>query len=113
MDKIKTELLYLEELLISLEEGKKQNLFQELIADDFLEIGSSGKVYTKDAVFEALKHEKERNIVITGAVIKCISENIYLLVYQSQEPERIVKRSSIWVKNENKWQILFHQGTVT
>ncbi|WP_342779028.1 hypothetical protein [Methylobacterium terricola] len=46
-----------------------------------------------------------------------ISDDAVLLTYDSESTQgdgarRYVLRSSIWKRHDDRWQLLFHQGTV-
>lgn len=107
----------LEKTLLSQSVRKNPSVLSELIADEFIEIGKSGKVWTKQTVINALKKESRTEIVITGFNLKLLAENIALVTYSARHkhkgnipPSKSI-RSSIWKMVENKWKIVFHQGT--
>ncbi len=106
----------LEESLLSEMFRKNSERLNELIADEFIEIGKSGKIWTKQSVIEALNKESYTEIVITGFNLKLLTENIALVTYtahhkQKGNPSSKSLRSSIWKMADNKWKIIFHQGT--
>ena len=90
----------------------------ELIADDFIEIGSSGRRFSKMDVVEELKHEKKSNRSIIDFESFPLTPNIVLVVYKVVHEDEDVKqrkasvRSSIWKSMDGQWKIIFHQGTV-
>ena len=72
---------------------------RELLRDDFIEFGSSGRVYEKRMLVDMLS--KEEHAAVTALVT-------YRSVGQSGQEAR---RSSIWVKEAGQWRMAFHQGT--
>jgi hypothetical protein len=92
----------LEEELLNPEFRRSPDQVGALLSDDFVEFGSSGGVYNKQQVIEALEQEGPGVILVTYRTI------------QEGGPETTQKsrlRSSIWKLIEDRWQMVFHQGT--
>ena len=88
----------------------------ELLADDFVEFGRSGRSYNKMQILEALGSESSDLITSSEYKLSLLSPTVALLTYKSQRDgnaETCTLRSSIWRKNEEAWQMVFHQGTPT
>lgn len=85
----------------------------KLIADDFFEIGASGKIYDKKSILSRLP--LEQNDAPLGKVINFetyqISENLIRANYTLEEKTRRTLRTSIWKRQHNNYQMIFHQGT--
>ena len=85
-----------------------------LLADDYVEFGRSGRVYNKLQALEMMRQNSRRQISILDFAIKRLTNEAVLITYRTQHQAGTVietLRSSIWVKNNEKWQIIFHQGT--
>ena len=87
----------------------------ELIADDFIEFGRSGHVWTKNTILESLSKAPLVDIEIDSVQCRQISENAILITYRSRQvgedqPAETL-RSSIWQRQGDGWQVIFHQGT--
>jgi hypothetical protein len=81
----------------------------KLIADDFLEFGSSGKVYNKQ---DSIKpDESYRKFVVNDYKVKELSKDVMLATYKTREDGIASLRSSIWKRYGDEWQMIFHQGT--
>ncbi len=82
-----------------------------LLHPDFLEIGSSGRVWTRDAMMMALEEDpgERTNIEILGA--DRIGSTAVLLTYRSYGRSGTTLRSSLWVLDGGRWRLRFHQGT--
>jgi ribonuclease HI len=82
-----------------------------LLHPDFMEIGSSGRVWTRDAMMMALEEDPgtHSELEILGA--DRIGSNAVLLTYRSHARSGPVLRSSLWVLDGTKWRLRFHQGT--
>ena len=90
----------------------------KLIDDEYVEIGKSGRIWTKKAVIDALRVEQDIKINITDFSFRLISNNIALVTYtayhnpSSDNPGIKSLRSSIWKLSGSLWKIIFHQGTI-
>jgi len=91
-----------------------------LLADDFVEFGSSGYAYDKQQIIEALQQEKPDpalRISLTEFAARRLAPGIFLVTYRTtwdagaDEPGRSRLRSSIWKLIDGRWQMVFHQGT--
>lgn len=90
-----------------------------LLHDDFVEIGRSGQVFTKQSIINALSSEETVTVWSQDYQCQMISETHVLLTYRSARVAaddtlyRHSWRSSLWECVEGKWQMRFHQGTPT
>ena len=119
MDLVKLE-KHLEELeieLLSENIRKNPQKLAALIADDFLEIGASGNIWSRQTVIEALKNENYRETSVSDFQLTLLSERTALVTYHARRkqtiefPETDSLRSSIWQQFDDDWKIIFHQGT--
>ena len=111
-----------EELLEDLERqllepwARKSELVSELLAEEFVEFGSSGRQFTKTQIVAALQAEAPVRITASEFKVQLLSSQIALVTYRAQrhsEPPVHTLRSSIWQQREGQWQMVFHQGTLT
>ena len=88
-----------------------------LLADDFLEFGSSGRVYNKQQVIAALQQETPTAISLTDFRARRLAPEIVLVTYRAirsgstETPAAYSLRSSLWQVIDGRWQLIFHQGT--
>lgn len=104
----------LEKKLLSPEIRRTPLEIDKLLADDFFEFGSSGNVwYKKDAVCDV--GLSIRDMTLSNFEINPLSENVVLATYRvyDRTREHHTLRSSIWKLIDGKWQMFFHQGTIT
>ncbi|GAB5077854.1 RNase H family protein [Arthrobacter sp. AD-310] len=82
-----------------------------LLHPDFMEIGSSGRVWTRDAMMMALEEDpgERADIEILGS--ERIGTGAVLLTYRSFTRTGTILRSSLWVLDGDRWRLRFHQGT--
>lgn len=114
---IEKQILQFEEKLIHPSTRRSSKELAQLIADNFIEFGSSGKVYTKQQVIEALDKEMPDKITIENFTCTELSMEIALVTYHStrhkQDGDKIFcLRSSVWKLFDDGWKIIFHQGTL-
>ena len=87
----------------------------ELLADEFVEFGSSGRVWNRSEIIADLLAESKSEIEMDCVQARHIGENVILLTYRSRrvaEPESAAAlRSSLWRRQEGSWKLTFHQGT--
>jgi hypothetical protein len=87
-----------------------------LVAPDFVEIGASGRVYSREHVLRVVD-ERDRTgevEVLEPADIACrqLAPGLYQLTYRLAQGDRATWRSSLWRRTgAGGWQVVFHQGT--
>lgn len=90
--------------------------FERMMADDFWEIGASGKCYTREFVLQVLeeRHSTPQKEDWQTSNFRCrqLSDSIYLLTYTLTQNNRVTQRSTIWRRAGSDWKIVFHQGTI-
>lgn len=90
-----------------------------LLADDFLEIGASGRIYDKKKVLQEFLVKPSAHYSIMDFSMRLLTRDVVLVTYRtmkqepSQNPPVHSLRSSIWKHIDNRWQMIFHQGTLT
>lgn len=89
-----------------------------LLAEGFVEFGSSGRVYSRDEIIEALRHESPMQRSLTHFKTLVLAPDVVLVTYRAVRqsghvtPPESSLRSSIWQRIDGRWQMMFHQGTV-
>jgi len=93
---------------------------RQLLADEFIEFGSSGRIYDKQSVIDTLLNSAatetfridDFKLLVSGDDTAFVT---YSCVARSDSGDIVRKsnRSSLWRKNDGRWQMLFHQGTRT
>lgn len=84
------------------------------LAADFIEYGQTGTIYDREMTICILSAAKWRNIEITDFSIRCLAGHIAVAHYTAVAgggTEGRSLRTSIWVKEEDRWKLHFHQGT--
>lgn len=111
---LKKHLFELEQKLLEPETRTTPAQLDKLLADGFFEFGSSGDIwYKRDFVGKAGLSVRE--MTLTNFEIYPLSEDTVLATYRVKDETRMQNtlRSSIWKFIDGRWQMFFHQGTVT
>jgi ribonuclease HI len=82
-----------------------------LLHPDFMEIGSSGRVWTRDAMMMALEEDPGERTELEVLGADRIGTTSVLLTYRSYSRTGTTLRSSLWVLDSGQWRLRFHQGT--
>ncbi len=91
----------------------------ELLADDFVEFGSSGRIWTRDEILDLLSGETLAPIHMMDFQCALLAEDVALVTYRASRTDARTGiqtssvRSSIWTKGPGGWRLRFHQGTRT
>ncbi len=119
MDKITDLLLSREEALLDPRVRRDPAAVADLLTDDFVEFGSSGRAWTKDQIIELLADESFSPVYIEDFRCDLLTEDVALVTYRAVRADahtgsRISSlRSSIWTNRLGAWRVRFHQGTRT
>ena len=113
---VEDELRALEERLAMPAAGESRESLAVLLAAEFREFGSSGRVYDAATTLDALVAGAPQRFVFEDFHAAPVSGDAVLVTYVSRSVsgpgwKPPVLRSSLWVRRENRWQLLFHQGT--
>ena len=88
-----------------------------LIAEDFVEFGASGKVWSKAEIITAMSQWAPIERIVEDFRVRELSASICLVTYKvigvtkDRQASPFSLRSSIWRYTGERWQIVFHQGT--
>jgi hypothetical protein len=109
------ELRGLEERLLHPAVRKNPAALRELLAEEFVEIGSSGTQYDRETIIAALEDEVPSQVELHDFRATLLVEDLVLVIYRTVRHEKRAlkqaRRSSIWMRREGRWQMCFHQGT--
>ncbi|HEY0786470.1 MAG TPA: nuclear transport factor 2 family protein [Acidobacteriaceae bacterium] len=82
------------------------------LADGFREVSSSGRTYDKQVIVAALAAEPPGSpVVASGFEATLLALDAALVTYRTDRGGVVTHRSSVWVRHQGSWQMLFHQGT--
>lgn len=113
---IQRELVAREPIFHRPEHGTTREAFKAMTAEEFWEVGASGRRYDREHVLDILEqrcsapHENEWET--DGFYCQRVAPDNYLLTYTLRQAERVTRRSTLWRKTPHGWVIVYHQGTV-
>lgn len=114
---VQAQLRVLESALLDPAVCKDREKVAALLAEDFLEFGSSGKVWTREQALELLATEDYHPPAVEDFQSNLLAEEVALVTYRTvridtKTGERTcVLRSSVWTRVNGEWRVRFHQGT--
>jgi hypothetical protein len=84
-----------------------------LLADDFIEVGASGRVWDLASTLELLGAESGAGAAIevrdlTGRVV---GDGFVMARWDSVRGGRRARRTSLWRRDASGWRLVHHQGT--
>lgn len=104
------EFRHLEERLLQPPVRGSASQLDELLSPDFVEFGSSGRVYDKQATVSALTASavSASAPALVEFRVRALAPDVVLVTYRTENS----LRSSIWRRENGSWRIVFHQGTL-
>ncbi len=114
---IAAHLLSLEQALLDPALRRDRARVSELLTEDFVEFGSSGRKWTRPEILDLLATEEYIPPVIENFECHPIAAGVVLATYSTvrvnaQSGARtVVLRGSIWTSSSGVWRVRFHQGT--
>jgi hypothetical protein len=89
---------------------------EAMMAEDFWEIGASGRCYSREFVLDALEARYAEPVDDPWEArdfgCRCLAADLYLLTYTLLQGERVSRRATIWQRSGARWRVVFHQGTL-
>lgn len=88
-----------------------------LLAEDFEEFGSSGRVWSRATIVDQLATESYSAPAMEDFRCSSLAEDVALVTYRTvrtdgQKGEQAAAlRSSLWIRESGHWRVRFHQGT--
>ncbi len=110
---VERQLLELEESLLRPEVRSNRDVVSALLEDEFVEYGSSGRIYDKRLTLEALATSPSASPkgTIVDFHARPLAPGVVLVAYRLVESERGESlRSSVWRLRDDRWRLAFHQG---
>jgi hypothetical protein len=110
---------HLEEQLLRQDVRRSADQVEALLADEFTEFGSSGRIYDKRQIIEALQQEAADGspALLQDFCARELAPEVILVTYRTvrtaagHSGEISTLRSSIWKWDGERWRMVFHQGT--
>jgi hypothetical protein len=96
--------------------GSRDEL-ERILADDFYEVGTSGRLFDKESIIENLTQESERTLVMQEFIATSLAKGVVLTTYRiirkiTDQEQATSRHCSVWKKRDDEWEMLYHQGTL-
>jgi len=104
---LEDEIRELEERLVTPAVRASADALDRLVSDQFVEFGSSGRVYAKHDVIAQMLAQPSVTVSVTDFHVLALSPDVALATYRTGRS----LRSSVWRREGGHWRIVFHQGT--
>jgi hypothetical protein len=110
------ELMAREPLFHRPEFGTTPKDIDKLMAPEFWETTASGRRVSRQFVLEFLEKRYETTTEVVWEIedFRCqeIAADNYLVTYTLFQGERVTRRTAIWRRTTDSWQVVYHQGTI-
>lgn len=116
-EKISAHLMRCERALLDPAVRRDRAQVEALLAEDFQEVGSSGRVWDRQTIVELLAAENCTPPTAEEMHYIQITADVALITYRAVRIDsntgtrKETLRSSLWIKESDKWRVRFHQGT--
>ena len=114
---IEAHLRALEDELLQPAVRKTASRVDALLGEDFIEFGSSGRVFDKHDIIDILRSESPARRSLTDFRALPLGPGVVLTTYRAtnygasgEQPIHSL-RSSVWRLLDGRWQVVFHQVT--
>lgn len=117
---LQAHLIHLERELVEAQKRRDFAAVEALLADDFHEIGSSGRLFSKADTVRVISEVQIIDCTFDHFQFFPVDDKCVIVTYMSTARrtrdgyEHLSRawRSSAWVKRAEAWQVIFHQATV-
>jgi hypothetical protein len=98
--------------------GTTRAAFEAITAEDFWEVGASGRIYSRDQVLAVLEQRyadpnwRDGPFQTSDFHCRRLAEGAFLLTYLFQHGERRSRRLTVWQRSNGSWIAVYHQGTL-
>jgi hypothetical protein len=103
----------LEERLLHPDREADRNALIPLLTKDFKEFCSSGRIFNRQQTIDVLMSSAPRPATIHYFYVEQLAENVAVATYRATTATAVSHRCSIWLFLDNRWQLHFHQGTIS
>lgn len=117
---LEDQLRRIEESHLQPEVRRSAEAMTDLLADDFVEFGSTGTVHTdKEKIVESMRDAPSPRMSLSDFEAKLLAPGVALTTYRVVKHDELRPhmkhslRSSVWKLMDGRWQLVFHQGTPT
>lgn len=116
-DSVADEIRGLEERLTQGWVRRSRDELEKLLAEEFVEFGSSGRIHDRASIVATLATQPEFAIELADFRLATLAPDCALMTYvatvrrPAEGRSSRSLRSSIWRRTGGRWRVVFHQGT--
>ena len=103
----------LEERLLHPDRETNRASLAKLLAPDFREFCASGRIFNLQQLTDSLLTSSPRAATMTRFYVSPLGPDAALATYHIATATSSSHHASIWVQRDNRWQLIFHQGTIS
>ena len=100
-----------EEAMLTPELRRDPKRVRELLHPDFVEVGRSGRRWSRDDIATALADEHPLPVVTDEWETVELAPDLALVTYTITGPGQPSRHSSLWMQSDGRVRLRFHQGT--
>jgi len=89
-----------------------RDLLEQLLHPLFAEFGASGRAFGREAVIAALVADPDVGEQVRDLRASEVAPGVVLVTYGTAGPERRTLRSSLWIREDDRWRLRFHHGSL-
>ncbi|HEX6945960.1 MAG TPA: DUF4440 domain-containing protein [Acidimicrobiia bacterium] len=90
---------------------------EELLAPDYMEFGSSGRVWTRGQIIRTQPVDIDARLPLPDFEVRLLGDEVALVTYRTEmgiDYATAANRCSVWKKwSDGRWRLVFHQATPT
>jgi hypothetical protein len=105
------EVVELELRLLEPEVRADRAMVERLLHPEFREFGTAGRVWDRASMVAALAEDPGPRAEASEVDARLVAPDVVLVTYIAGSAGLRSLRSSLWVRDEDGWRVLFHQGT--
>ena len=107
-----------EKRIIQAERTSNAQVFQELLTEDAIAVGPDGGRRNKGELVAIIRSLPPQKVTASDFVVMKAGRDVEIVAYTVDAvlPDGVISRrtaTSVWVRHEGGWRMLFHQGTET
>ena len=85
----------------------------ELLDPEFREFGAFGRVWDRASLLDMMSGDGAPPPITDSIAATRLADDVILLTYRTREPDRTIRRSSLWrPRDGGSWRVFFRHGTV-
>ena len=107
----------LEQQLLQPEVRRDREKLENILGDEFYEVGSSGRVFDRATIIDTMISESKRELVMKEYQSMVLADDVVIATFRilrliEGQMTASSRHSSVWKKRGDQWWMVYHQGTL-